>query len=643
MKKNLETIFNVVIGTAGHIDHGKSSLVKRLTGIDPDRLPQERERGLTIDLGFAPLVLETGLRVGFIDVPGHERLVKNMVAGATGIDLVILVVAADDGVMPQTEEHVAIMDLLEIEHGIVAITKIDTVEEDMRELVREDIKESLKDTFLRDAPIQEISSVTGEGIDGLLQLLYERLSLVRPRDESGVFRMPIQRVFSSKGFGTVVTGVPVRGRIDTGATLEIVPLGQKGRVRGIQAYKEATDLARAGHSSAINLTDIDYRTVHRGMVLTEPGYFHGASMFEARLRYLASNKRPLNHQSPVRLHIGTAEGLGRVFLLEKKVVEPGEETFVQYRLTEPIAAAPGDRYVLRSYSPAFTIGGGEILDQSRWRLKTGKEYVIAQLRDRANAVGNVDRLIVNTLSSAGFEALADKELAVRVGLSTEEAKVKIAHLVESGELRRAGRAGCFLSAARQNEAKAQTLRIAREFFEKNPRRLTMDKLQLRQSLAAGDVFFQDLLHAMAGQGVLEETSGGKLRFRDFGPRLSEVDEEIRKQTLAAVKAAPFMPPAPAALAEKNGWTEQVALDIAALLEEEGELLRVGDGILFHREAIEDAKTRLRGHLDEHGSITAGDAKNLLGSTRKYSIPLLEHLDQIGFTIRQGDKRVLRKN
>ncbi len=566
MKKNRETIFNVVIGTAGHIDHGKSSLVKRLTGIDPDRLPQEKERGLTIDLGFAPLVLKTGLRVGLIDVPGHEKLVKNMVAGATGIDLVILVVAADDGVMPQTEEHVAIMDLLDIRHGIVAITKIDMVEEDLRELVREDIKESLKDTFLRDAPIQELSSITGEGIDEFLQLLHDQLSEVRPRDESGVFRMPIQRVFSSKGFGTVVTGVPVRGQAEIGATLEVVPLGQTGRVRGIQAYMESTDLARAGHSSAINLTDIDYRHVHRGMVLTEPGYFHGAAMFEASLHYLSSNRRPLLHQAPVRIHVGTAEGLGRVYLLEKKVVEPGEQTFAQFRLDEPIVVAPGDRYVVRSYSPAFTIGGGEILDQSRWRLKTGKDYVITQLRERAEAVGDTDLLVMNTLSRAGFEALTGKELSRRAGLSTEEMKERIESLVEAGHLRSASRAGSYLSLERLDAAKVQTLRVAREFFESHPRRRTLDKLQLKRSLSAGDVFFQDLLVCLSEEGALEESSGGRLKFRDYGPHLSEADQEIREQTLAAIREAAFTPPAPAELAEQHGWSEQVTSDITALLE-----------------------------------------------------------------------------
>ncbi len=641
MKKNRETIFNVVVGTAGHIDHGKSSLVQRLSGIDPDRLPEEKERGLTIDLGFAPLELESGLRVGIIDVPGHERLVKNMVAGATGIDLVILVVAADDGVMPQTEEHVAIMDLLGIEHGIVAITKIDIVEEDLRELVREDIRESLGETFLRDAPIVEVSSTTGEGIPELLRLLHEQLASVRPRDESGIFRLPIQRIFSAKGFGTVVTGVPVSGSTKIGDTLEIVPLAAKGRVRGIHAYKEATDFARAGHSSAINLTDIDYRRVERGMVLTEPGYLKGATMFEARLRYLSGNRKPLLHQAPVRLHTGTAEALGRVYLLERKTVEPGEETFVQFRLDAPLVAAPGDRFVLRSYSPAWTIGGGELLDTSRWRLKTGKEYVIDELRARATTVGDPTQLVVSTLERAGFETLSSKELALRVCLPPEECQAIVEQLLAGGAVKQASRGRQLVSTAKLEEARASVGDIAEKHFAKQPRSRTMSKLDLRHELRASDSFLAELVGAMAESGEIEERAAGKLAFRDFGPRLTDRDEEIRATILAETREKLFSPPSAAELAAERGWDPKVAQELAALLEDDGDLVSIGGGIVLHRDAIATAKDRLRAHIEAAGAVTASDAKELLGSTRKYVIPLLEHLDQTGFTLRQGDRRVLR--
>jgi selenocysteine-specific elongation factor len=643
MKKSLDTIINVVIGTAGHIDHGKSTLVERLTGIHPDRLPEEKARGLTIDLGFAPLTLKSGHRVGIIDVPGHERLVKNMVAGATGIDIVLLVVAADDGVMPQTREHVSIMRLLGLEQGIVVLSKIDMVEPDLRDLVKEDIRETLKGTFLESAPLVEISSVTGEGLDALLQVIHAKVLDLKPKDTTGIFRMPIQRVFSSKGFGTVVTGVPMRGKAVIGDTLEIVPLAKKGRVRGIHAYREATDMARAGHSSAINLTDIDYREVHRGMVLTQPGYFRGATMFEARFEYLASNRRPLAHQAAIRLHVGTIEALGNIYLLEKKVLEPGEEAFVQFRLEEPIVAAPGDRFVTRLHSPLETIGGGEILDQSRWRLKTGKSHVLETLREKEAALGDPKKFVANAVLASGYDVITDRDVAVRCGVPLEEAKAILASLEAEGEVRPASRAGISLSTRRLQEARAETLRLAEQFFRENPRKLFFDKIQLRQSLGAHEVFFQDLLAGMEAEDLLSEAAAGQLRFRDHGPRLKPQDEEIRLEILTALKQSLFTPPSPAEIAQKRGREPRVVEEIALLLHEEGEIVKLADDVFVHREALDEAKRRFRDHLEKQKTMTASDAKTLLGSTRKYSIPLLEHFDREGFTVRKGDLRELKRS
>jgi selenocysteine-specific elongation factor len=641
MRRNLETIFNVVVGTAGHIDHGKSSLVERLTGVHPDRLPEEKARGLTIDLGFAPLTLKSGLRVGIIDVPGHERLVKNMIAGATGIDFVILVIAADDGVMPQTREHIAIMQLLGLEHGMVALTKIDIVEDDLRELVREDIQETLKGTFLENAPLVEVSSVTREGLDRLLETLNERIALVRPRDATGVFRMPIQRVFSSKGFGTVVTGIPVSGQTRLGDTLEVAPLGEKGRVRGIHAYGEPTDLSRAGHSSAFNLSDVDYRAVHRGMVLVQPGYFRGATMFEARFRYLPANPRSLPHQASIRLNTGTAEVLGRIYLLESKKLEPGSESFVQFRLEEPLVAAPGDRFVARSISPLATLGGGEILDQSRWRLKTGKMYVIDALREKADAVGDPLRFLAGALQASGYDAVPEKELAVRAGLPLEETRALVDKLAAAGELRRSSRAGLLLSSARLAEAEAEVLRSAQAYFREHPRRRHLDREQLRQKLASHEAFFQDLVDLLSAKGIITGSQGGKLAFRDFGPKLTPGEEAVRAEILESLSGNFFNPPAPVELAAERGWKPGAAEEIAKLLVEEGEVVQLAEGIYFHHDALEEARRRMREYLAAHGTITASQARTLLESTRKYCIPLLEHLDREGFTLRKGDLRQLR--
>jgi len=640
MTRNENSIFNVVVGTAGHIDHGKSSMVRRLTGIDPDRLPEEKNRGLTIDLGFAPLELRDGKRIGIVDVPGHERLIKNMVAGATGIDLVLLVVAADDSVMPQTREHLTIMQILGIRHGIVVVSKIDLIEREMVELVREELGESLEGTFLEDSPVVEISSQTGEGFEALVDTLHAEIEKIQPREESGIFRMPVQRVFSPKGFGTGVTGIPVSGTAEVGATLEISPLGKQGRIRGIQAYKEAAKSASAGHSSAINLSDIDYRDVRRGMVVSEPGYFSSSTMFEARLRYLPDNHRPLLHQTEIRLHTGTAEVLGKVYLLDRKIFEPGEDGFVQFRLVEPVVAAPGDRYVLRLHSPMLTIGGGEILDRSRYRLKTGKDYVIDDLRGKHEVLGDTERFVLHQLEAAGFDAVTEKELALRTGIPLEEARELVGLLADKNLARRASRAGLLFATVKLDDGATAAREAAARFFEKNRRSLLHDKSQLKQQLACHDVFLEDLLTSLQESGEIESVRSGRIRWRDFGPTLTEAEESMRDEILRTLLESNFQPPTPSELARQHSWEQDTATEIYDLLDERGDLHKLSEGIYFHSEALAKARSCLREHLLANGEMTASDAKNVLESTRKYSIPLLEHLDKEGFTVREGDVRRL---
>ncbi|MEM8713597.1 MAG: selenocysteine-specific translation elongation factor, partial [Planctomycetota bacterium] len=326
----------IVIGTAGHIDHGKSTLVQALTGTDPDRWAEEKARGMTIDLGFAKMDLPDGRRVGLVDVPGHERFIRNMVAGATGIDLVILVVAADDGVMPQTREHLAIMQMLGVARGFVALTKVDAVDEDMAELAAEDVRESVEGTFLEGAPILPVSAQEGIGMDELRALLMQMASEAEPRESEGVFRMPVQRVFSARGFGTILTGIPVTGTLSVGDPVEVLPSGQKGKVRGIQAYHEAAETARAGHSTALNVTDVDHHEVHRGDVVATPGFFKPQAMVGARMLALPTLGMAVHNRMQVRVHTGTAEGVGEVVLLDAEEIGPGEEGLVQFRLEQPL-------------------------------------------------------------------------------------------------------------------------------------------------------------------------------------------------------------------------------------------------------------------------------------------------------------------
>jgi selenocysteine-specific elongation factor len=454
--------------------------------------------------------------------------------------------------------------------------------------------------------------------------------------------MPIQRVFSSRGFGTVVTGIPVGGQASVGDALEVVPLGKKGRVRGLHAYGEVTDLVRARHSSAVNITDIDYREVHRGMVLTQPGYFRSATMFEASFHYLPLNRRPLLHQAPVRVHVGTAEILGRVYLLEKKTLDPGEHSFVQFRLEAPLVAAPGDRYVVRAYSPLSTLGGGEILDRSRWRLKTGKGYVIDQLQEKADAVKDLNKFVTTATYSQGYDATTEADLARRVGLPPQELKTCVGELEGTGALCRSGRGGLILSQARLDEARSEVLRFAEQRFNESPRSRYLEQALLRQRLSAHEAFFQHLIQGLQQEGVITDTRDGRLAFRDYGPRLSATEATLKDDLTRALEGGGLSPPSPAELAATNDWSSDVTEELARLLVDEGEIVQLAEGVYLHRRSLEKARSAIQTHLESQGSMTASEAKNLLGSTRKYVIPLLEALDREGFTIRRGDVRELKQ-
>lgn len=637
-----EPIRNVVIGTAGHIDHGKTALIEKLSGINADRLPEERERGMTIDLGFARYRLRTGERVGIIDVPGHERFIKNMVAGATGIDLVLLVVAADDGVMPQTREHLEIMRLLGLKHGIVVVTKMDLVGEDLRELAIEDVRETVAGTFLEDAPIVGVSSVTGEGLDRLVDVLEEAVCRIQPRSTEGVFRMPIQRVFSSRGFGTVLTGVPVSGSAEIGDTVEVLPPGKTGRIRGIQAYAAATERAQAGQSSALNVADIDYKEVRRGMVVATPGHFSFSTMLEARLHFLRGNPRPLEHLTEIRFHCGTAEVLGVVHLLERKSLAPGESGLIQIRLEEPVVTVPGDRFILRLHSPMITMGGGEIIDLSRWRLKHGKGFVIDKVREKEKALGSPTQLVLNAVDDRGFDAIPEREVARGRGLPPETIQEIVEELLEQGALLRASRPGMVISREQFETASTRARDAAREFFEKHPRRLLMEKPVLRQAIPGHDLFFQDLLNSLHRAGELETVRGEYLKWSFHAPRLTEEEARFRKRLEAAIRETPFSPPRVEEVAGEENFDTAAASAIAELLVEEGEILKLAEDVYLHREAIAEARRRLGEFLEKEGAMTASQARSVLGSSRKYVIPLLELLDREGFTIRRGDLRELRK-
>ena len=631
----------IVVGTAGHIDHGKSSLVRALTGIDPDRLKEERERGMTIDLGFARFALPDGRTVGIVDVPGHERFIRNMVAGATGIDIVLLVVAADDGVMPQTREHLAIMTLLGVQRGIVALTKIDAVERGMVELAAEDVRATVRGTFLEGAPILPVSSVTREGLDALLAELQRLAGETPPRPADGLFRMPIQRVFSSHGFGTVVTGIPVSGSIGVGESVEILPGDLRGKVRGVQAYHETTERARAGHSTALNVADVDHHAVRRGCVAAAPGFFRPARMLGARREALAHLDRPIEDRTQIRLHTGTVEAVGEIVLLDCERLEPGASALAQLRLDEPIVTAPGDRFVVRLESPAWTLGGGVILEESKHRLKRFKSFVVEELTRQATSLGSPGELLESVLLRSGDRLMPATDLAIEIKRSREETESLLGELAARRAAIRLGPGG-WLHPERLESALGRLERGIAAWFEEHGHRQVIDVRDLRRSTGL-DADFQDALLAEAQRrGTLTVEAGGRVRPAGRDEKVDPETAALLERIVAALAAAKYQPPEPAELATALGAKPDRVQAVLELLVDRGALRLVARGFFLTAELHDAARAAIVENCTRNGSLDIPSLRDRLVTTRKYLIPLLEHFDTLGLTLRQGPNRVLKR-
>src|SRR5437867_3089720 len=424
---------HIIVGTAGHIDHGKTALVKALTGIDADRLKEEKERGITIDIGFANLVLDSDTTIGFIDVPGHERFIKNMLAGVGGIDMVMLVIAADESVMPQTREHLDICSLLHIKQGLTVLTKIDNVERDITDLVEVEVRDFLKGSFLERSPILRLSSLTGEGIPRLIETLREFSKKIEPKDATRIFRLPIDRCFTMKGFGTVVTGTLIAGQVHKEEEVEIFPSERTTRVRGIQVHGRASNVARAGQRTALNLQGVEVSDIDRGMVLTVPGLFKPTSMFDCHLELLPSAPNPIQIRKRIRFHVGTAELMGYVSLLGQERLEPGASGFAQIRLEQPSFALPGDRLIVRQYSPMITIGGGEILDAMPEKHRRADSATLEKLKILKD--GSIDDRLMAVIEEAGLRSAEISQLVSRLGLAPGLANQRLSGLAKTGRVR----------------------------------------------------------------------------------------------------------------------------------------------------------------------------------------------------------------
>ncbi len=630
----------LVLGTAGHIDHGKTTLVKALTGIETDRLKEEKARGITIELGFAHLDLPSGLRLGIVDVPGHEKFVKNMVAGAAGIDLVMLVIAADEGVMPQTREHLDICRLLGVEHGLVALTKADMVDQEWLELVTEDVGEYLAGSFLEGAPILPVSGVNGQGIPELVAALDQLASRLEERPASGPFRLPVDRVFTMKGFGTVITGTAIGGTIEVGQEVMIYPQGLTSRVRGLQVHNQEVPSARRGQRTAVNLQGLDKENLERGNVVATPGSLVPSLWVDVEIKVLEEAPRPIKHRAPIRFHSGTAEVMGRVLTLDRDELKPGETAFCQVRLDQPVAVMAGDRYVLRSYSPVHTIAGGVILHPHPGRHKRGRPEIIADLEtlrrgEPADKVAVMVRL-------AGERGVTVGELVRLVALSPKELDRLVGQMLSKQELVRFDKeGGRIIAGSVRDELLQKALELVAGFHQQHPLKPGMPREELKQRLGRGfdPKLFAHLLGKLTASGELVAEKD-LLRLSSHQVRLAGEDAALRARIEKAYAQGGLAPPnLKDVIADAD---PKQAKQIIGVLVNEGVLTRVKEGLYYHTPALEEIQRRLVEYLQAHQRMGAPQFKEITGLSRKYIIPLLEYFDSKGLTMRLGDERVLRK-
>jgi len=629
---------NITLGTAGHIDHGKTALVKLLTGCDTDTLKEEKERGMSIELGFAPCVI-ANLEVGIVDVPGHEHFIKTMVAGATGMDGVILVVAADDGIMPQTKEHLDILTLLGLEHGIIALTKIDRVPPERLAAVQADLRTLLGGTFLAEAPILPVSNVTGEGLDGFVKALQALVRSIRPKTAGGVFRLPVEKIFSIKGHGTIMTGIPLAGSAKLGDEIVLLPQGLAGRIAGLQVYGREAGTVLAGQCAALNVRHWDARAVHRGNTITVPGFFAPADWYVCHLRLLAHEKSFIKNAMKVKFHTGTSEVPGTVYLMQGDHAGAGEECLVQLRLDQPVVAGPADRFILRTASPPTTIGGGLVVEATTRRLKRNQPEVHQDLLERAQAIRDARAFVEYCLRTAEAVGATEADLALRSKTPLERLREMLKEFVGAGRAALLAPA-LYVHTARAREAEDRLMGLLGDFHKQSPESPGMDPEAL---LAAGGLaknVLEGLLARLKAAGRIAERSG-RYALATHRETFADKDRQAMDRVEALFRERPFNPPSAAEAAAGAKTSEQEAARLVRLLLEHQRLVQVAPDLLFHAEAVERARTLVVDFIRKEGQMESVKMKYLLDTTRKFAIPMLDHLDRIGVTRAVGHTRYLR--
>jgi selenocysteine-specific elongation factor len=632
---------DLILGTAGHIDHGKTSLVKALTGIDCDRLPEEKARGITIDIGFAILDLPP-FRLGIVDVPGHERFIKNMLAGATGIDLAVLVVAADDSVMPQTREHLEILQLLGLRRGVIALTKCDLVDETTREVVELEVHDLVQGTFLENAPLIATAAHTGQGIAELKTAITEACRQVEERSGEQWFRLAIDRSFIVQGHGTIVTGSVTSGHLRVGEEVEWLPRGERVRVRSLQNHDQAVEEVHRGQRAAINLAGVHHEDVIRGQELATPGYLVPSRVMTVRLHCLADMKRPIKHRMPVRFHLGTAEIMSTLSLLDTDTIEPGQWGLAQVFLDEPAMGTWGQPFVLRESSATQTLGGGQVLQPRARKVRRRHLEMLERIERLWTGDARQRALTVAWFGAFGGFTIPDLVRGANVG--PDEAAELVARLKEEGEL-----AEVAISSARRlllhkdmvSELEGRILTVLDRLHEQFPLMSTHDRQKVQSQLDyVGD---DALVHATVDRLMASKKLAGDLRRvgrADFKPKLSANLRKLKDKVAAAYQEARFQPPEPGSFAGQAGGNAANLKDLFDVCVAEGYLVSIAEDIYLHADVEAEMRRLVKERLAEGKGLTVAEIRDMLGTTRKYAVPLCEYLDRVGVTRREGDLRVL---
>ncbi len=633
----------IILGTAGHIDHGKTSLVKAITGIDTDRLKEEKERGITIELGFAHLDLPSGQHLGVVDVPGHEKFVKNMVAGATGIDIVVMVIAADEGVMPQTREHMEICTLLGVRQGLVALTKVDLVDEEMLELAQEDIREFTRGSFLENAPVIPVSAATGQGLPEFVRTLDGLSRQVEARPLSSIFRLPVDRVFTMKGFGTVITGTLISGKVQVGDPIMVYPSGITSKVRGIQVHNQSVAAAEAGMRTAVNFQGLDKEAVNRGEVLSSPDALKSSYMVDVRFRYLAGAGKPIKNRTRMRFHTGTSEVLGNLILLEHDELKPGADTVAQLRLDAPVAVVKGDHYVVRSYSPVRTVGGGQILNPIPPKHKRFNAEIIQALKDVLTS--DPETLIGAHIDAAGHVGTCFADLRLMTNLTDKQLESSLQAMMSARTIIQVDKETRSFVHKKSFEAFVQEATShLRAYHKAFPLKSGMLKEELKSKFPADtDVrLFNLVLNQMIRDGAIVQEEK-TVRLASHKVSLAGDEATLRKQMLKIYRDSGLQPPFFRDVAGMLKSDPGAAKDVLNLLIEEALIIRTKDDLFFHAEAIADLKQRMVKFFETNADMTPAHFKDMTGgASRKFLIPLLEYFDSKNVTLRVGDVRKLRK-